>query len=54
MIATLFKPLKQGVKEIHGQVMRRGIGTITLIIMDSKGGQSIKTYKESDYTVICR
>jgi hypothetical protein len=54
MTATLFKSLKSGTKEIHGQVMRRGMGTITLILTDKNGAQSLKTYKESDYTVVCR
>ena len=51
MTATLYKALKHGTKEIHGQVIRRGLGTITLIQIDRNGSQSLKTYKEADYTV---
>jgi len=51
MTATLTKPLKRGVKTIVGQVISRGLGVITLTVLDTKGGKSIKRFKESDYAV---
>lgn len=51
MNAILTKTLKSGSKQIFGQVLRRGMGTITLCINQKDGNKSIKTFKESDYTV---
>lgn len=51
MQAILTKALKHGSKTIYGQVLRRGIGTITLAITDQSGNKSIKTFKESDYVI---
>lgn len=51
MKAILTKPLKSGVKTITGDVLSRGIGTITLVVFDQKGSSSIKRFKESDYVV---
>ena len=51
MIATLIKPLKNGTKTINGEVVRRGLGTITLAVIDKNGSKSLKTFKELDYTV---
>ena len=53
MRATLIKTLRKGTKQITGDVMRRGLGTITLVVTDSNGSRSMKTFKESDYTVRC-
>lgn len=53
MNAILVKPLKRGNKTISGEVIRRGLGTITLAIIDKNGSKSMKTFKESDYTVKC-
>lgn len=53
MNAILVKPLKKSNKTISGEVIRRGMGTITLAIIDKNGNKSIKTFKESSYTVKC-
>jgi hypothetical protein len=53
MKATLIKTLKHGSKTISGEVVRRGLGSITLSIIDTKGSRSMKTFKESNYTVKC-
>jgi len=51
MKAILVKSIKNANKTITGDVVRRGLGTITLVITDKNGSRSIKTFKESDYTV---
>lgn len=51
MQAILTKPLKHGVKTITGTVLCRGLGVITLLVADAKGGHSTKRFKESSYTV---
>lgn len=53
MTATLVKTLRKGNKTIHGEVLRRGLGTITLAVIDKNGSKSVKTFKESDYVVRC-
>lgn len=52
MMATCSTMLKSGkVKTVCGKVLQRGLGTITLLVTDKSGGQSIKRFNESKYTV---
>lgn len=51
MNAILTKSLKKGTKTIYGKVLRRGLGTITLLVPDGKGSDNIKQFKEDDWTV---
>jgi len=53
MKAILAKPLKHEVKIISGVVLSHGLGVITLLVPDKKGGSSIIRFKEADYSVTC-
>lgn len=52
MRAICTKLLKSGkVNTVVGKVLQRGMGAITLVVTNPDGTQSIKRYKESDYTI---
>ncbi|MNJ39196.1 hypothetical protein D3C77_340630 [compost metagenome] len=46
------KILKSGkMKRVSGKLLQRGLGVVTLIVTNPDGTQSIKRFKESDYTM---
>ncbi|MNC56604.1 hypothetical protein D3C75_1062140 [compost metagenome] len=49
--AILTKSLKKGIKTITGQVIRETFDKISLVVIDSKGSSSIKSFKKSDYAI---
>lgn len=51
MQAALTKITKSGTKIIHGKVLQRGLGVITLVVPSKDGQQKIKRFKEADYAV---
>jgi len=38
-------------RRVYGQVIQRGIGKITLIVIDKKGSSAIKQFSESKWAV---
>lgn len=49
MTATLYNPTTK--KRITGTVLLRGLNKITLVVLDKKGGKSIKSFNESKWIV---
>lgn len=50
--ASIVKPLKRGTKTITGEVMRNGLGIITLWVIDKNGSGAMQTYRKDRYKVI--